>query len=794
MFRSALFRRLFISTQLIVFCFTITTYFLIAPIVKNTVRSLEESTADTILNNVDAIVQTESLSIDAYWKSAITFHKSQLKSLVQAQQKLMLAAVDHYQEQGMAEQDVKLRLKQYISTSEANVHKSIWVHDEDMRVVLHSEADFVGKNSSEIMDAYDNQVYAPMHGELEKNDSGYFNYWVHSSKGEANSTDQINRLAFFQRFPLWGWVIGLDINIDEIGSEVSQREEKIVVELREIINSISQKQMGIVYLFDGDLNMVIHPDQRLENKKIDFAIFSKDGDIVTEKFTTAAETGEFIEYFQKSPVDLAMPAVKNLAKVRFFDGFDWYLVFSVGEDELNSSVNELRSQIFRITIALFLLLNIVAILFLQRILGPINQLSGLALKAKHGDLTVSCDVDERKDELGVLAQSFNSMIAKISSRTEDLQVAKDEAERANKSKTRFVAATSHDLSQPLHAASLFSSALLGKVKDKKQVEIINNIQRSLGSAESMLQEILDISRLESGSIAPNIGVVKIGDIFLELGIEIAALAEERGLEFKVIPSSVAVRSDRRMLRRIIQNFLTNAMRYTRGGKVVLGCRRDGDSLRIEVWDTGPGIAKDKQKEIFEEFLRLGNHDLYGGRCFGLGLAIVDRMSKILQHEISLRSWEGKGSVFSVSVPISVDVRPEIEKRSVDRDGIGDISGLNVLCIDNELDALKGIDALLNSWGCYASLVQTLEQTLEMINSQAKQPDLIIADYQLDNEQDGLMVIEAVNARYDCKIPSIILTANMSQELKRRVLGQGTFFLPKPVKPAALRALVARLVS
>ncbi len=795
MFRSALFRRLLISTQLIVLSFALASYFLIAPIVRDTVLSLEESAADTILNNVDAIVRAESLSIEGYWKSAILSHKRQLKSLVTAQQQMMLGLADHYKKQGVPEHKIKLKLKQYLSESDSNAHKLIWMLDKDMRVVTHSEKSFIGKDSATITDVYDNQIYASMHKELNKGGSGYFTYWV--SVDDTN--EQTHRLSYFQRFPLWDWVVGLDVNIDEIETEVSQREGKIVAELREIMNFISHNQMGAVFLFDSDLNIVIHPDKEQEGIKIDSVFDSQSGELLGEHFIKAAETGDVVEYYENNLDGAVSIGGKYLARVRFFKGFDWYLVFSVGEDELNTSVNTLRSQIFWITIALFLLLNIVAILFLQRILGPINQLSSLALKAKNGDLTVSCDVSERKDELGILAQSFNSMIIKINSRTKDLQVAKDDAEKANSSKTRFVAATSHDLSQPLHAARLFASALASKITDNKQEEMVYNIQRSLGSAEAMLQEILDISKLESGSITPNVKAVKVSDIFIELGVQIAALAEERGIKLKVVPSSAVVLTDRVMLRRIIQNFLTNAMRYTREGKVVLGCRRQKDHLCIEVWDTGPGIAKDKQEKIFEEFLRLENHDLYGERCFGLGLAIVDRMAKILQHRISLRTWEGKGSVFSVNVPIFKDTNSknhekEIEQRSVQRDRVGDISGLNFLCIDNEQDSLKGIEALLQSWGCSAVLVRTLDQALEMVKSNEQKPDLIIADYQLDNEQTGLMVIDQVRAHYGDKIPSIILTANTSQDLKNIVQERDCFFLSKPVKPAALRALIAKLTG
>ncbi len=790
MFRSALFRRLLISTQLIVLSFALASYFLIAPIVRDTVLSLEENAADTILNNVDAIVRAESLSIDGYWKSALLSHKRQLKSLVIAQQQMMLGLVDHYQKLALSEHEIRGKLKQYILKSDSNAHKLIWMLDKDMRVAMHPEKSFIGKDSAAITDVYDNQIYASMHKELKKDDSGYFTYWISAD----DASEQTHKLSYFQRFPLWNWVIGLDVNIDEIETEVSQREGKIVAKLRGITNSISYNQMGVVFLFDSDLNIVIHPDKGQEGTKIDSVFDSQSGELLGEHFIKVAETGDVVEYYQNTTDETGSIETKNLARVRFFKGFDWYLVFSVSVDELNASVDKLRSQIFWITIALFLLLNVIAILFLQRILGPVNQLSSLALKAKNGDLTVSCDVGERKDELGILAQSFNSMITKINSRTKDLQVAKDDAEKANSSKTRFVAATSHDLSQPLHAARLFASALASKVTDSKQEEMVHNIQRSLGSAEAMLQEILDISKLESGSIAPNVRPVKVSDIFIELGVQISALAEERDIELKIVPSSVVVTTDRGMLRRIIQNFLTNAMRYTRDGKVILGCRRQEGHLRIEVWDTGPGIAEDKQKKIFEEFLRLENHDPYGERCFGLGLAIVDRMAKILQHRVTLRTWESKGSVFSVSVPISKDTRKVMEQRSVQREGGGDISGLNFLCIDNERDSLKGIDALLQSWGCSASLVQTLEQTLEVIENNAQKPDLIIADYQLDNEQNGLMAIDQVRDYYEDKIPSIILTANTSPELRNIVQEHDSFFLTKPVKPAALRALIAKLAG
>ena len=279
-----------------------------------------------------------------------------------------------------------------------------------------------------------------------------------------------------------------------------------------------------------------------------------------------------------------------------------------------------------------------------------------------------------------------------------------------------------------------------------------------------------------------------------LSLEFSALAKERGISFRMVPSRRTIRSDRRFLRRILQNFLSNALRYTPRGSVLMGCRRDGDNVRIEVWDTGPGIEPSKQTLIFEEFRRLQPKDQRGEKGLGLGLAIVDRMARMLDHRIAVRSWPGSGSVFSVTVPVTTG-RPSL-KTAPDtawRPG-GPLDGANVLCIDNEQTILDGMSALLGGWSCRVITATSADRAIDRLKATRVTPDIILADYYLDDNATGVEAIAAVTGYLDRTIPAVIITADYSEVLREQLVGEHKMVLRKPVKPARLRAMMTRLIS
>ncbi|MCO7245422.1 MULTISPECIES: NahK/ErcS family hybrid sensor histidine kinase/response regulator [unclassified Halomonas] len=378
-----------------------------------------------------------------------------------------------------------------------------------------------------------------------------------------------------------------------------------------------------------------------------------------------------------------------------------------------------------------------------------------------------------------------------------LRQAKQLAEDANASKTRFLAAASHDLLQPLNAARLFTSALMQNVTVPDTQRTIGHIDNSLQAAEELLSTLLDISKLDAGALTPRRSHFALADIFRPLRAEFEVMADERGLDLVVVPTQQWVDSDPQMLRRIVQNFLSNAIRYTQEGRVMLGCRRQGERLVIEVWDSGPGIPDSKLSEIFQEFRRLDQVSRHkeSEKGLGLGLSIADRMSRVLDHPIKVRSWEGTGTVFSVSVPRveARETRADDQDQGPRRTG-NKLAGTRIVCIDNETLILEGMTAMLSGWGCEVFTATSIGGAKSILRNMDGDPDAILADYHLDNEVTGLMALEALSERLTTAVPGIVITADRTEAVAEEVKRAGYQLLLKPVRPAALRALLTRTLQ
>ncbi|CAM3587577.1 NahK/ErcS family hybrid sensor histidine kinase/response regulator [Halomonas lysinitropha] len=378
-----------------------------------------------------------------------------------------------------------------------------------------------------------------------------------------------------------------------------------------------------------------------------------------------------------------------------------------------------------------------------------------------------------------------------------LRQAKQLAEDANASKTRFLAAASHDLLQPLNAARLFTSALAQEMAAEDMKRTIGHIDNSLQAAEELLSTLLDISKLDAGALTPRRSHFALADIIRPLRAEFQVMAEERGLDLVVVSTRQWVDSDPQMLRRIIQNFLSNAIRYTQAGRVLLGCRRHGERITIEVWDSGPGIPEAKQLEIFQEFRRLDQATRHkeSEKGLGLGLSIADRMARVLDHPIRVRSKEGFGTMFSVSVPVVAPrtATQQAEEASPKRAG-NKLADTRILCIDNESLILEGMKAMLSGWGCEVFTATTIGGAKSVMRHLDGAPDAILADYHLDNEVTGLMALEALGERLEGAVPGIVITADRTEEVAEEVKRAGYQLLLKPVRPAALRALLTRTLQ
>lgn len=415
-----------------------------------------------------------------------------------------------------------------------------------------------------------------------------------------------------------------------------------------------------------------------------------------------------------------------------------------------------------------------------------------------GFVTSYSDVTAYKRTQRALQEINETLETRVDDRTHELSVANAElskakaaAETAYAAKTRFLAAASHDLAQPLSAARLFLASVEREPLSATASATVSQAGQALASAENLISTLLDISRLDARAESPRLEHFRLSSLLQPLAAEFAALAREQGLQLRLVDSSRVVQSDPRLLRRVLQNFLSNALRYTRRGRVLLGCRRAGNEIRIEVWDTGPGIAAEKQQEIFEEFRRLDLDETRGARGLGLGLAIADRIARILEHPLSLRSRPGRGSVFAITVPLG-DAARVAAPRPAPMAGHDRLEGARVLCLDNEPAVLAGLESLLSGWGCIVLAARDAAQARAA--GDGRIPDLMLIDYHLDGGSNGVEVAAGLRSAWRRDVPGIVITADHTPRARVEAQEHNFALLPKPVRPAALRALMNRVLT
>ncbi|MEH6825974.1 MAG: NahK/ErcS family hybrid sensor histidine kinase/response regulator [Motiliproteus sp.] len=427
-------------------------------------------------------------------------------------------------------------------------------------------------------------------------------------------------------------------------------------------------------------------------------------------------------------------------------------------------------------------------------------------------------VNDRTRELSAVNNQLSSvnqhLRQEIQERTQietALQTAKQDAEDANASKDKYLAAASHDLLQPLNAARLLISALQDKSLGAENQLLVERTHEALGGAEALLTDLLDISKLDANAVTADLTLFSAAELISALTSESEPLAQQAGLGFASVNCHAIIRSDSRLLMRILRNFISNAIRYTEQGRIVLGCRRRGAQLELQVLDTGPGIPADKRQDIFREFHQLSPHQLsphhdgaqpsqsFGrSKGVGLGLAIVDRIAKMLDHRIELRSCPGHGSCFSIRVPIATSITPyKTQRAAPPPPALGsDLTGVRVLVIENEESIRIGMTALLQQWGCEIKTADGITQAQSAYAGQA--PDIILADYHLDQGVTGVDVIEALKQGYPSSQqpipPAIMITADRSDVILKLFQHKGLTRLNKPIKPGKLRALMSHLLN
>ncbi|MCW8866158.1 MAG: hybrid sensor histidine kinase/response regulator [Colwellia sp.] len=444
-----------------------------------------------------------------------------------------------------------------------------------------------------------------------------------------------------------------------------------------------------------------------------------------------------------------------------------------------------------------------------------------------GFVMIFSDITKYRQTEKVLKEENTDLESRVRYRTAELEQANKElaqanfelaqaqakAEQAHVKKSQYLKACSHDLLQPLSAARLFSSAVsLSSRVTNEEREQIKQIDNSLEIANSLLLDLNEIARIESGNITPNVVAIEVKQLFTMLASEFNALTDEYQVEFHCQTSKLYIASDITLLARIIQNFLSNAFRYAhtsennRQSKVLLGCRRQGGELSIQVFDNGPGIPKNKQQQVFEQFTQLSNNNFIGPKGLGLGLNIAQSLAKILHHSIDLKSQENHGCLFSVNVPIT---QAPITKAQAFPPASMSLQGVGVLCIDNEQAILDGMSKLLSAWQCQVFTAIDAKQAKEIYAKHEDEIDILLVDYQLVdgqgdkivlnneailNEVNGIALIKQLRAISQYSLPAILITATTDENLKAVAQQHNIGYLRKIIKPIALRALMSALLT
>ena len=476
--------------------------------------------------------------------------------------------------------------------------------------------------------------------------------------------------------------------------------------------------------------------------------------------------------------------------------------------ELENIISATKAEITyveRIAISYIVLTTIISLLFvvsmvllivrmniskpLQLLTDSINRYTPLRRVTKLED---EQNILEREDELGRMGRSFNRLKEDLWEQGVGLQNAKEDADRANKAKSVFLASASHDLRQPLNAMQMYIAALKTKVNDEEVLKIIEDINSVSASTARLLNALLDVSELEVGAIKPRYEEFPINNIFTSIFQSFSPLAKDKGLQFRIVPSSIFVKSDPDLLERILGNFMSNAIRYTQSGSVMIGCRRRDNMVSIEVWDTGCGISDNQMSSIFEDFYQIENKERDRSKGLGLGLALAKRLSISLNHKIESKSWLGSGSCFSVLVEIGKENSSDNKLENITN--IMDLSGVKVLLVEDDIDVLKSTKQLLESWGCIVSSGRDQDEIKNVIGSDGYLlPDIIVADNRLPGDASGIDVVKLVQKDLESLIPSVIVTGDVERGHVQSITDQGFPVLLKPIQPAKFRAILSHLI-
>ncbi len=480
-----------------------------------------------------------------------------------------------------------------------------------------------------------------------------------------------------------------------------------------------------------------------------------------------------------------------------------HVVMEISRAAMVSRSNDMLAIGLAVTLGGLLFGVVLAVRIGRGVIRPILRVSDMIHRIGRGELSVRGQVqpdDPLRDlQLGLnqmaehLQQGRDELEQRVALATSELRAKKEEAETATRAKSRFLAAASHDLRQPIHALGMFVARLAQLPHDRETRHLIGNLEASVRAMQDLLDALLDISRLDADAVRVQLQPVPLAPLFDQLRGALQPVASDKGLRLRLRSSEIWVQSDPTLLHRILLNLISNALRYTGNGGVLVGCRRSrgGSHLWIEVWDTGVGIAPEYQQDIFREFYQIGNPERDRSKGLGLGLNIVDRTARLLGHPLQLCSIPGHGTRFRIELPLARPGDLQSLLAAADPQPVDDVRGLRILVIEDDRQSAQALRGLLDSWGCVVAVVEGLQGALTVVDG-GFVPDLVLSDFRLRAGESGMQTLEHLRTTLMRSLPACLMSGDTDPELIQSCRDAGLPLLHKPVRPAKLRTLIRRL--